>query len=107
MLSHAEMSRVGVINMLNNLPRPTLCSQEQLALAVGYLFTLSDEELAERCHYVHRMTKFVTQSERSMKFLQLRNLKIYSDLLEQVITARVHGTLMREKELRLRSQGGD
>lgn len=75
--------------MLNNLPRPTLCSNEQLALAVGYLFTLGDEELQERHNFVMRMTRFVSQSKRDMKFLQLRNLKIYADLLEQAITARV------------------
>jgi len=93
MLSSAEVIRLAQTKLLDTLPRPTLCTEEQLALAVGYLFTLSDDELQDRHDYVMRMTRFVSQSKREMKFLQLRNLKVYAELLEQAITARIQGRM--------------
>ena len=103
-LSDSELSRCKMLkeqgcNMLNLLPKPTKCSDEQLALALGYLFTLGDQELVDRLEYANSMKKFLSleSTKRSHKSLKLRNLKIYIDLLEQVITARVHSRLKADK----------
>lgn len=69
-------------------------------MALGYLFTLGDDELMERFNFVTAMTAFLTDpnTKRPHKSLKLRNLKIYGDLLEQAISARVHSR-MRTAEL--------
>ena len=79
------------VNVLNSIPHPTRCTDEQLAMALGYLFTLGDDELAKRHKFVTRMTEFLAMPEtkRSFKSTKMRNLKIYGDLLEQAITARL------------------
>ncbi len=80
------------VNVLNSLPHPTRCTDEQLAMALGYLFTLGDDELKQRHRFVTRMAEFLNldSTKRSFKSTKMRNLKIYGDLLEQAITARVH-----------------
>lgn len=64
-LSDSELSRCKMLkeqgcNMLNLLPNPTRCSEEQLAMALGYLFTLEEDELVNRFEFVNRMTKFLS-----------------------------------------------
>ena len=83
------------VNVLNSLPNPTRCTDEQLAMALGYLFTLGDEELMDRYNFVRSMTAFLTDpnTKRPHKSLRLRNLKIYGELLDQAITARIHSRM--------------
>ena len=96
-LSHCKMLREQGCNMLNLIPKPSKCSDEQLALALGYLFSLTDEELSERHRYVTRMQQYLRDPKnvKPHKSLRLRNLAIYADLLEQAIAARLQGTLRK------------
>lgn len=90
-LTDSELMRFkmpGMPSLLDTLPRPSRCSDEQLAMALGYLYSLTDNELELRYRYCKRMVNFLMQSGKTDIGVKLRNLAIYGDLLSQAMAAR-------------------
>lgn len=101
-LSDCELSRLALeartgINVLNSLPKPSKCTEEQLAIALGYLYSLGDIELACRSMFITKMQAYLRDpdTKKPHKSQKLRNLAIYQDLVGQAIKARLQQTLAR------------